>query len=181
MPQKVSLALIACLVLATTPFCSRNKLPIYGAWKLSPEKSTNLVTWNHRTLELEIRHDDSRVIVLNKWLTGNTVAFLDSVSFVPDEAPTEIEVTSQVWPENWYMGVLSITGTKRKVTGDWSQTDKEFKTIIEQPVQTSQGEATMITRRNYQLSRDGNELTVIEKRSSRPTPITLTFERIVAK
>ncbi|MFZ5515935.1 MAG: hypothetical protein ACOY90_04825 [Candidatus Zhuqueibacterota bacterium] len=181
MPQKTSLALIACLVLMLMPCCSRNRLPVYGTWKLVPEKSTNLVTWNHRTLELEIRNDVGRVIVLNKWMTGKTIAFLDSVSFVPNEAPTEIEVTSQIWPENWYMGVLSIPGTKRKVTGDWSQTDREFKTIIEQPVQTSQGETTIITRRSYRLGKDGNELTVIEKRSSRPTPITLTFERVAAK
>ena len=161
--------------------CSESNLPVYGTWKLLPDKSTNLVTWRYRTLEMDIINHEGEITILNKWKQRKTVAFVDSATFTPDGAPAEIEVTSQIWPENWYMGVLSIKDSMKKVSGTWLQQDKELETITEQPVQTSQGETTITTTRTYKLNRKGDELTVIEKRSSRPTPITLVLKRVVAE
>lgn len=161
--------------------CSESNLPIYGTWNMLPEKSTDIVTWRYRTLEMDIINHEGEVTILDKWMQRKKVAFVDSVTFTPDGTPAEIEVTSQIWPENWYMGVLSMKGSMKKVSGVWLRPDKELETITEQPVQTSQGEATITTTRTFKLNRKGNELTVIEKRSSRPTPIELVFERVVVE
>lgn len=156
--------------------CSGANHSLPGTWKLIPEKSTNIQTWIYRTLELEIRQETSNTIILQKWLEREKVAFVDSVSFAPGKI-TEIPVTSYIWPENWYMGVLSKKNSVRKVSGAWRGAN-ELTTTVEQLAEVSQGDATLTTVRLFSLNREGDELTVVENRSTRPAPIKLVFARM---
>jgi hypothetical protein len=161
---------------ATILSCSGSNNSMLGSWKWVPDKSTNIQTWNYRSLEIEIRQESENTMILQKWLERDKIAFIDSVAFTPGKI-TEIPVTSYIWPENWYMGVLSKINTVRKVSGKWTAPDC-VTTEIEQVVEISQGDAIVTTIREFSLNRDGNELTLIEKRSTRPAPIKLVFERV---
>jgi len=78
------------------------------------------------------------------------------------------------------MGVLAKSGSSKTVAGSWEKADRVLQIQKEQTVETSQGETQIKTTFTYDLDRRGNILTVTEKRSSRPTPIKLVFERVDA-
>jgi len=152
---------------------------IYGAWKFNKEKSTDLATWRYRQPQLIIRDEgEAGISIVTNWLERNKVVMVDSVNFLPDGEPVAIPVTSQYWYENWYMGVLAKVGTNKTVSGNWEKQDRSLQVQKELTVETSQGDTQIQTTYTYNLDRGGDVLTVIEKRSSRPTPITLVFDRV---
>jgi hypothetical protein len=75
------------------------------------------------------------------------------------------------------MGVLSSPGDPRTVSGRWLEPEKSFRVVTRQTVRTSQGKTTLTTTRDYTLGPQGKTLTLSEKRSSRPSPVVLVFER----
>ena len=161
--------------------CTDYSKTIYGTWKLNKEKSTDLASWRYRQPQLVIRNEDEAGIsIVTTWLERNKVAMVDSVKFMPDGEQVEIPVSSQYWVENWYMGVLAKMGTIKTVSGNWEKQDRSLHVQKELTVETSQGDTQIRTSYSYNLDRRGDILTVIEKRSSRPTPITLIFDRIEA-
>ena len=160
--------------------CTDYSKTIYGTWKFNKEKSTDLATWRYRQPQLIIRDEgEAGISIVTNWLERNRVVMVDSVDFVPGGEQTEILVTSQYWYENWYMGVLAKVGTIKTISGDWEEQGRELTVHKELTVETSQGDTQIKTTYTYSLDRKGDVLTVIEKRSSRPTPIELVFERVV--
>ena len=168
------LVLVAFLLLMA---CGGGERTIVGEWVFDKEQSTDLVTWIYQTPQLVIRTDTDRVTVLHQWLSRATVVFTDSFSLHPGGKVTEIPVHSARWSENWYMGVLSKPGTTNKVSGAWIRQDRLLQTKTMQTVATSQGETEIETERTYGVDWRGRELTVTEKRSSRPTEIKMVFKR----
>jgi len=158
--------------------CSKNSETIFGRWAYVPEKSTDLVTWRYRTPEVVIQKDKNRMIILWKWMRRGKVAFKDSLAFCPGNAPSKIPVTSAIWPENWYMGVLAKKNSRKVISGKWKQPEQELFVRKKQVVEISQGEAHITTDYTFSLGAEGQTLTVVEKRSSRPTPVTYVFKRI---
>jgi hypothetical protein len=75
------------------------------------------------------------------------------------------------------MGVLSSVGDARTVSGRWLEPEKAIRAVARQTVRTSQGKTTVTTTRDYTLGPEGKTLTLSEKRSSRPSPVVLLFER----
>ncbi len=157
--------------------CSPNRSSIFGRWTFRPEKSTDLVTWRYRTPEVVIRKEQQGLSIVWHWMRRKKIAFTDSVELVPNGTPVHVPVTSPIWPENWYMGVLSKLNTQRTFSGRWLKPEKRLTVQKEQRVTISQGETTITTRYTYDVSNGGNTLTITEKRSSRPTPITYIFVR----
>jgi len=159
--------------------CTDYSKTIYGTWKFNKEKSTDIATWRYRQPQLIIRDEgEEGISIVTTWLERNKVVMVDSVKFIPGGEQFEIPVTSQYWVENWYMGVLAKLGTIKTVSGSWEEHDRVLRAQKEQIVETSQGDTQIQTTCSYNLDRRGDVLTVIEKRSSRPTPITLIFDRI---
>lgn len=128
-------------------------------------------------MQLDLRHDNNRMIVLHQWIERRRVALVDSFSFVPGGGTTSIPVSSPVWTPNWYMGVLAKPGSNIRARGAWAKRDM-LSVEAEQPVLVSQGEVTLKTTWEYTLRAD--TLTVVEQRSTRPTPVVLTFVRKAA-
>lgn len=161
--------------------CADKTKTIYGTWKLDAKKSTDIVTVQYRQLEMKIQKKGEAVSITHLWLRRNKVATADSAQFVPGGDAVEIPVASQIWPENWYMGVLQKSGTNITFSGSWKEPDRELELVKEQTVEVSQGDRKIKTIRSFKLDRRGNKLVVIEKRSSRPTPIQLVFDRVISE
>jgi hypothetical protein len=158
--------------------CTDYDKTIYGTWKFNREKSTDLATWRYRQPQLIIRNEgDATVSVVYNWLERNRIATVDSIKFIPGGEPVEIPVTSQYWLENWYMGVLAKLGTIKTVSGKWEEQNRSLQVQKGQIVETSQGDTQIKTTFTYSLDRRGDVLTVVEKRTSRGTPVKLVFER----
>jgi hypothetical protein len=161
--------------------CTDYNKTIYGTWKFNKEKSTDIVTWRYRQPQLVISNGgEAGVSIVYHWLERNKIAMVDSIKFNPGGDRVEIPVTSQYWLENWYMGVLAKKGTIKTVSGEWKKQYRELQVQEQQTVETSQGDAQIQITYSYNLDRRGDVLTVFEKRSSRPTPIKLVFERVAA-
>lgn len=161
--------------------CADKTKTIYGTWKLNAKKSTDIVTVQYRQLEMKIQKKGEAVTITHHWLSRNKIASVDSVRFIPGGDAVKIPVTSQIWPDNWYMGVLQKLGTDIVFTASWKDPDRELEVTKEQTVETSQGDTKIKTTRCFKLDRRGNKLIVIEKRSSRPTPIQLVFDRVISE
>jgi len=148
-----------------------------GTWKFVPAKSTEIATWKGRIPEMVISGRESQVCVIENWLERGQVAYADTFLFTPGGALTRSLVRSVEWPDNWFMGVLSSVGDERTVSGSWQRKGSDLRVITVQPVLTSQGKTSVMTTREFALGADGLSLTVTERRSSRPTPVVLVFER----
>jgi len=158
--------------------CSSTDKSLYGEWTLVPEKSTDLAPWKYRHLQVEIRKDGEAITILQKWLRRKKVAFVDSVTFTPGGQAVQVPVDTYVWPENWFMGVLSKKNSMKKISGTWKKQDQALVVTREQIVEISQGETTITTTREYGLDWRGQTLTIKEKRSSRPTLVKYVLKRI---
>lgn len=168
------LVLVVCIA-GVAPLQSQT---LDGSWKFIQEKSTDLATWRYRLPQLVIAKEGDRVRLIHNWLERNQVAFADTFIFLSGGKPSAAQVTSPIWPENWYMGVLAKTGTTKAVSGTWLEEGRALWMSVDQTVEVSQGEAVIHTTREYRLDRESGLLTLTERRMTRPTPVLLVFERL---
>lgn len=173
-PQKTSY-LIVFLLLLSNLSCSDSNKTIYGLWKFMPKEGTDIVTWRYKHQELEIIKNQGELAVLQKFYYRKKVAYVDSMIIIPGGEPRTSIQKTQNWAGNWYMGVLSQVGYEKKFHGIWKEEHKVLLIERAEVVQTSQGEIDLNTTREFRV--DGDKLIVLETRSTRPTPITLVFEK----
>jgi hypothetical protein len=150
---------------------------VFGTWKFIQEKSTNLATWRYRQPELVITQKEGTIRIHHNWIERKKVAFVDRYAFNPDGGTTAVPVDSEIWTDNWFMGVLAKKESERNVLGRWVKEGEALITISKQVVAVSQGETTLSTTREYRVDGTGKLLTLRETRSSRPTSVELVFER----
>jgi hypothetical protein len=171
------------IILCVAAMMSRHALgsetpTLEGTWKFVPEKSTDIVTWRYRVLQLEIAKGGQGISIVHNWMERSKVAFADTFFVRTLGETSQGVVHSAIWPDNWYMGVLSEVGGSRSVSAEWVEEGKALRVVTDQPVKTSQGKTVVTTRRDYRLSPDGSTLTLTEQRSSRTLPVVLFFERV---
>jgi hypothetical protein len=168
--------IIVALLLLPLPLAA-NGPGFEGTWKFVPAKSTDIATWDNSQPQLEISSAAGNVRIIRGWLYRAKIAYADTFDFRPGGSQITTIVRSEVWPENWFMGVLSSPGDPRTVTGLWVEEGRVLRLRLRETLRTSQGKTVMETTADFTLGTDGNTLTVSEKRSSRPTPVVLQFER----
>ncbi len=169
------------LILLISLSCTSPQVTVLGTWKFNKKKSTDLATWRYRVPQLVIAECDSTLEIVYKWTSRRAGTWIDSISVVPDGTPSEQIVETPHWPANWYMGVLAKTGVPRIISASWKTYPRSLQTRTVQTVEVSQGETEITTVCEYVVDRTGRELTVIERRSSRPTPVKMMFERFESK
>jgi len=167
------LFLVACVPAAAT--CQPT---LFGSWDFRPARSTDVALWRSRVPRIDITGTQNEIIIRYEWREGKTVAMVDSFRVRPGGPASRSTVTSQIWPDNWFMGVLAKKGTARTSSAHWRTLPGELDLTTDQSVETSQGETTLRTVREFRLDASGATLTVTERRSTRPTPVIMTFERI---
>ncbi len=167
---------IVTLLLVPFPL-SANGPGLEGTWKFIPAKSTDIASWDNSQPQLEISLGTGNVRIIRGWLYRAKIACADTFEFRPGGEPVTTTVRSEIWPENWFMGVLSSPGDPKTVRGVWVEEGRAIRLIVRETVRTSQGKTVIETTADYTLGTDGNSLTVSEKRSSRPTTVVLLFER----
>ena len=143
-----------------------------------PEKSTDLATWRYRQPQIQIDSTDAPVRVIVSWMERSQAAFADTFLVEPGGQTRDVPVRSRIWPANWYMGVLAIENSVRKVSGTWTERPTGLDLTTEQPVSVSQGDVVLTTHWEYRVDETTGTLTVREQRSSRPTPVVMTFTRL---
>lgn len=165
-------------LLACVPAAASSQPALFGSWDFRPARSTDVALWRSRIPRIEITGTQNEINLRYEWREGKTVAMVDSFRVRPGGPQSHSTVTSQIWPDNWFMGVLAKKGTARSSSARWRTLPGELDLTTDQIVETSQGETTLRTVREFRLADSGATLIVTERRSTRPTPVIMTFERI---
>jgi hypothetical protein len=173
----MKLLAFALLLVLTLPPEPGSEGSIEGKWSFIKEKSTDIAVWRSWSPQIEIATRGDYVTITHRWLERNQVVHTDSFAFRPGASASTIPVHSEIWTDNWFMGVLARKGTSRSVSGIWLEPGKAMKTVSEQVVEISQGEKSLTTTREYRLDETRAFLTLTELRASRPTPVILVFQR----
>lgn len=147
-----------------------------GVWAVDKDRSSNLEPW--RNIQLHISLGEGEVAIGRLFNPGHRDTRRDSISFPVDDTQVEIPMDgSAKWLEQPHLGVFIDGETPQQVRASWETPNRVLNVQHLVTVQTSQGAATVEILRNYSLSSDGSELTVVETRSSRPTPLTYVYTR----
>ena len=153
---------------------------IFGVWRFDADKSTDIASWKGRLPNLEIRERGGTMTIVHDWRRGRG-SWTDTLTVVPGGDSSSTIVTSPIWPQNWFVGVLAKVGGTRTATAQWSEPGTRLVTEIEQVVEVSQGEATIVTTCEFALGPDGDTLIVTGSRSTRPAPVVMVFDRVSAE
>ena len=146
-----------------------------GHWALDRDRSSNIDSW--RTIELRITATDDRVGI-GRILDPRRSARRDSVNVPTNDTQVAVPMAgSAKWLEHHHLGVFIDGKTPQLVRANWDPSGRVLNMQHLQTVQTSQGETTVEILREYALSEDGSELTLVEQRSSRPEPLTFVLTR----
>jgi hypothetical protein len=146
-----------------------------GAWVLDKDRSSNVDTW--RSIELHITASEESVSI-GRLFNPRRSTRHDSVTVPVNDTQVEIPMTgSAKWFEQPHLGVFIDGTTPQVVRANWATPNRVLTMQHLQTLQTSQGEATVEILREYTLSDDGSELTIVEERSSRPEQLTYVYTR----
>lgn len=146
-----------------------------GTWDLDPARSTQLSGWN--ALRLVITVDGPRVTLARQYIAGRR-SFDDMMSL--DLSKTGNVVPMEGWPDNRYIGAYMGGDKMKKVRFRMFADGRLLRTSSDITLATQQGEHFVNVLRDYRLSTNGEQLTVIELRSTRTDPIVQIFKRVTS-
>jgi len=146
----------------------------YGTWQIIGDRSTSVDPW--RRLRLEIRGQSGRVTLKRIW-SGNREAgtYVDSVSVPTDGTP--VTVAMGQWPDNRHLGAFLGPDSTKQVTAQWMDDGRTLRTQTRLRVRTSQGTRPIRIYSEYRIAPDSTHLTLLELRSTRPSPLRYVFSR----
>lgn len=163
-------------LLAGLPLLAMGKAKpeIYGEWKLVPESSSQVMLYN--TVSLRIQSEGSHVKIIRTW--GTRFAKVDSLYLSTDGKVNLVPIDNRVWPTQVFMGVSMIPGSNDRVTARWTKEGRTLDVDETYPVLVSQGRTEVHNHTTFQLSDDGQTLTMTIVRDTRPNePLTYVFNR----
>jgi hypothetical protein len=169
--------IFSLLLVLTLPPDNVPQQGIEGKWSFVKDKSTDIATWRSWSPQIEIVSSGEDVTITHRWFERNEIVHTDSFAFRSGAGPSKVPVRSEIWTDNWFMGVLAKKGTPLSVTGTWLEPKKAIRVVTDQIVEISQGEKTLTTTREYRLDETHGLLTLTEQRATRPTPVILVFRR----
>jgi hypothetical protein len=147
-----------------------------GVWEVDKERSTHLGPW--RNIELRITASDSQFALGRLLNPRHRDQRHDSVTVPVNGTPIELPVTpSAKWLEQPHLGVFLDGTAPQQLKAVWESPGRVLNLQHMMTLQTSQSETTVEILRTFSLSDDGQELTVVESRSSRPGELTYVYTR----
>ena len=165
---RILLLPIACLLLGTTPPDAFN-----GTWVLDAERSASIAPWTRLTLTIDAAPD--RIALTRTWSASRGIRTVDAMTIPTDGARHAVSMAP--WPDNPHIGVSLASDSTKHVSARWLDDGRTLQTSTHLRVRTSQDTRRLRSHREYRLSPDGEVLTVLELRSTRPQAIRYTFRR----
>ncbi len=144
-----------------------------GTWRYDPAHSTELSAWG--TLKLIIAVDGPKVTLTRQYAAGrrtyDEVTALDlskSINLVPFDW----------WPDNRHIGAYAGGDKTKKFKFRVLDDGRMLRTSADLVLATQQGERSINILSDYKVSANGQQLTLIELRSTRNDPIVYVFKRV---
>lgn len=165
--------LLAVLLFASVivSIANADKSGLAGAWIIDRDASTAIDPWSRIELDFQI---DGDAITLTKKVSagrrGNTQVY-------PLVVNKTAKVKVNMWTGNRHIGAYIGGDGTEKMHTTWQDKGRTLQVVARYTLRTSQGETPVRSHFEYRLSPCGNELTVIELRSSRNQPLVHLFKR----
>ena len=144
-----------------------------GRWQLVPARSSALSFW--RTFEVTVVTEGNRVVLTRVLASGDRSA---REAFELDVTKPDNRVPIDWWADNRYMGLYIGGDGAKHVRASWIDDGRTLRLDSTFVVTTQQGEKTVNILSDYKVSLDGDQLTLIELRSSRLQPFVYVFKRV---
>lgn len=149
---------------------------LIGSWKLDVPASSSITPWDQETLE--ITTDDQLVQIDRRLQWGKDRKVGDVTRFKPDGVTvTNNPVT--YWLDTWYNNVYIGTDHQKQVRGEWLAGGQGLKLVTNLNLEAQQGDVPVQIDDTWQLSPDGNTLTLTQNRSTRNQEMTYVFNRVL--
>ena len=160
--------------LAISIFTSSQASPanLSGNWQIDPSLSSAIDPWRRIVLDIEVK---GKEVTIEELVT--TGRRYHSQTYVIDLSRKTNRVPVDWWTGNRHIGAFMGGDGKMEIRGEWIDGGKVLKLESNFVVETNQGESPIREYTDYRLSRDGQRLTRLTLRSSRPIPITHVFTR----
>lgn len=146
---------------------------IEGTWAIDKKRSTAIDPWQDLTIEIEA--GEERLDLRRLWTGNYGFVAVDSID-IPING-TSHPASLKGWPDNRHIGAFARPDAERLVSATWLDGGQTLRVSTRTEVSVSQGKAQVRTYSEYRPSPDGQELTVLELRSTRPRPIRYVLTR----
>ncbi len=147
--------------------------PLAGAWKIVPERSTDFTPWKDYDLTIEV---DGDAVTLRRHLAWGRRAYDDTTAL--DVSRDVNEVTTDFWPDNRHLGAYLGGDKTKRIHASWLDEGRLLRLSTDLVLDTQQGSRAVNILSDYRVSANGEQLTLIELRSTRNRPIVYTFTRV---
>ncbi len=144
-----------------------------GTWTLVAERSTAIDPWNDLSIAIDV--SGSTLTLKRTWAGNYGFAAVDSTTIPIDGTPHRVSLAQ--WPDNRHIGAFVAADSTKQVSARWLDDGRTLQVTTRLTVRASQGPTRLRTHSEYRVGPDGDDLTVLELRSTRPQPIRYTFER----
>lgn len=144
-----------------------------GAWRIDPERSTELNPWQDLTLTITV--DGDRVDIRRHFSWGRRT--FDEDIALDVSAPMNVVPVSW-WPDNRHLGAYIGGDKTKRIRATWLESRHILRLSADLVVSTQQGERAINVLSDYKVSANGAQLTLTELRSTRNRPVVYTFTRL---
>lgn len=145
-----------------------------GRWVLVADRSTPVDPW--RDLDLELSVDGSEVDIRRIWSAGARNRHVDSLRVAVDGEPVQDRIHH--WADSRHLGVYVGPDSTRSAVAQSLDGGRTLQVTTVQTLHTSQGSARVRVYSEYRISDEGDELALLELRSSRNLPLHYLFRRV---
>jgi hypothetical protein len=163
--------LLAAVFMSLLPLCLGASPEMSGSWTIDRDASSAIDPWRRILLDIEV--DGKDVEISRTVTTGRR----NSTQVYPIRIGKEVSVPVDWWTGNRHIGAYIGGDGTETLQAEWLDDGRTLRVESHYVLATSQGETPVRSTTEYRLSRDGDELTVIELRSSRNLPIVHVFKR----
>ncbi|MEO6873198.1 MAG: hypothetical protein ABI222_00085 [Opitutaceae bacterium] len=144
-----------------------------GSWRYDATRSTELSAWG--SLKLVITVAGSHVTLTRQFAAGRRT--YDEVTPLDLTKPVNV-VPLDWWPDNRHIGAYSGGDKTKKIHAEVLDGGRMLRTNADLTLATQQGDRAVNILSDYKVSANGQQLTLIELRSTRNDPIVYVFKRI---
>ena len=143
-----------------------------GNWKLLGDRGTDLSPW--KTLDVAIAVDRDRVVIRRHFASGDRA--IDTEMSLDVSNPVNI-VPVPSWVDNRHIGAYIGGDRSEHIHAAWIDDGRILRTDADLVLDTQQGARKVYILTDYKISPSGNQLTIVELRSTRPIPIVYVLQR----
>ncbi len=144
-----------------------------GTWRYDAARSTELSAWG--TLQLVITVNGPHVTLTRHWAAGRRT--YDEVTPL-DLTQAVNAVPVEWWPDNRHLGAYIGGDKTKRIHAELLEGGRMLRLNADLVLATQQGERAVNILSDYKVSANGEQLTLIELRSTRNDPVVYVFKRV---